>query len=996
MRRLWSFGWMAGAALAIVACSGSDDDGLPTNPPPTPTIAIQVSPASATVSRGDNASASVSLTRGGGYTGAVQLAATGVPSGVSVVFNPASLSGSTSSATMTVSAGEEAAAGKAPSFQITASGAGVDPSSASFSLEVSAPTIALSGVPPTISAVQGGSASIPVSITRGGGFSGSVTVTASGLPAGVTASAVTIPGSSSSGTMTLDVSAAAVPGSASITLTATGDGVLQQTATSSLTITAAATPAFSILAAPAAVSLTAGSTATSNITVARSGGFSGRVTLSVEGAPDGVTASIAPTALEANETSAVLTLTSTAAAVPGNYSLSVSGSGSGVANQSAAIAVTITEAEGLSISTTTGAAEINPGGTASTGVSIVRSGGYAADVSLSVEGLPSGLSASFSPAILSGSTAAATLTLSADAALAVGDYQLRVVASGPAVGGGEVSAGTALQLSVLSPKSYTINAGTASVDQGQTASLAVTLDRSGGFDGEVTLSVSGLPTGVTASISPASSTGNSFTLELVVPASLTPGSYNGTITGSAAGIDDVVASFAFTVNSAGNGGSGGNVVWTFCNVDHYPVWFAVQNGSGAWTTVDADGSGGGGNRTYSFTVDDRGGVAYATPGLSTSGTEITVYYMDRVELQAGGTQECVNSPATQDLSGSVAGVASGGFGNSAVVWLGSGSGSSSTDGPYTLRGAPLGISDLLAVRSTLNLTSFSMIPDKAILRRNVNYTGSIPLVDFGSSEAFDPALATYTVSGLAGETDMMATSSFSTVNGSIGSFTSILMPPVVRASQALPREVSRAFAANRAGVTAFARQMGQRIPATGARLTGDEAIGIYGIPDSKLESGDMHGVMVMAYRTTPGGDISDGRITYQFNHKLADRTLTLGAQAPALSPSNTASTPYRRLGLSGAWAADYPDAVAVEYYQRTVNTNSWTINMTRNYAGSSNWDLTIPDLSAASGFQSAWGLGSGAIEFSFTQTGITSGYDLHSRPLEGTAFRAATRTGTVN
>lgn len=994
MRRLWSLGLMAAAALSLAACAGGGDKELPTNPPPTPTIAIQVSPASATVSRGENATASVSLTRGGGYTGAVQLAATGLPSGVSVVFNPASLSGSTSSATMTVSAGEGAAAGKAPSFQITASGAGVNPSSASFSLEVTAPTIALSGVPPTISAVQGGSASIPLSITRGGGFSGSVTVTASGLPAGVTASAVTIPGSSSSGTMTLNVSAAAVPGSASITLTAAGDGVVQQTATTSLTITAAATPAFSISAAPAAVSLTAGDGATSNITVARSGGFSGKVTLSVEGAPSGMTASIAPAALEANETSALLTLTSTAAAVPGNYSLSVSGSGGGVANQSTAIAVTITAAEGLSISTTTGAVEINAGGTASTGVSIVRSGGYAADVSLSVEGLPSGLSASFSPATLSGSTIAATLTLSADAALVIGDYQLTVVASGPASGGGAVSANSTLQLSVLSPKSYTINAGAFAISRGDTASHAVTLSRSGGFDGKVTLSVSGLPDGVVVNISPAGSTGNNFELHFLVATSVAPGNYTATITGSTQGMADVVTTFTFTVNT-GSGGGGGNVVWTFCNVNRYPTWFAVQNGSGAWTTVNASGSGSD-NRTYSFTVDDRGGVAYAIPGFSTTGTELTVYYMSRLELQASGTQECVNSPAKHDLSGTVAGVVSGGFGNSATIWLGFGSGTASADGPYTLTGALVGPSDLLAVRSAIDMTSFKMTPNKAILRRNVNYTGSIPLVDFGSSEAFNPLAATYTISGLAGETDMVATSSFSTVNGMVGSFTSNLLHYMVRASKSLPREVREALMGNRAGANTFARQIGQNIPATGARLTGNVPIEIYGIPDSKLETDDMHGVLVMAYSSTSDGDMSDGRITYQFNHKLADRTLTLGSKAPALSPSNTSSAPYRRLGLSGAWASDYPDAVAIEYHQQTSNTNSWTINMSRSYAGSSNWDLTIPDLSAASGFQSAWGLGSGAIEFAFTQTGITTNFGSNSKPLEGTAFRAATRTGTVN
>jgi len=62
------------------------------------------------------------------------------------------------------------------------------------------------------------SGDITVSIARGLDFTGPITVTVEGLPAGVTASALTIATGQTSGTVTITASGAAVAGKVAMTL----------------------------------------------------------------------------------------------------------------------------------------------------------------------------------------------------------------------------------------------------------------------------------------------------------------------------------------------------------------------------------------------------------------------------------------------------------------------------------------------------------------------------------------------------------------------------------------------------------------------------------------------------------------------------------------------------------------------------------------------------------------------------------------------------------
>jgi hypothetical protein len=83
---------------------------------------LSVAPASVAVGRGASFATTVSVTRSGGFTGPVTLAATGLPTGVSVAFNPSPATGATSTATFTASA---TAALGASTVTLTGTGGGL-------------------------------------------------------------------------------------------------------------------------------------------------------------------------------------------------------------------------------------------------------------------------------------------------------------------------------------------------------------------------------------------------------------------------------------------------------------------------------------------------------------------------------------------------------------------------------------------------------------------------------------------------------------------------------------------------------------------------------------------------------------------------------------------------------------------------------------------------------------------------------------------------------
>ena len=90
------------AALLIAACAGAGDDSEDPVAPSTGAVAVSVATPTLAVKVGSSAQSTVTLTRGGGFTGTTFLDSRLVPSGVTVTFTPPQLNTGVTTAAVTV------------------------------------------------------------------------------------------------------------------------------------------------------------------------------------------------------------------------------------------------------------------------------------------------------------------------------------------------------------------------------------------------------------------------------------------------------------------------------------------------------------------------------------------------------------------------------------------------------------------------------------------------------------------------------------------------------------------------------------------------------------------------------------------------------------------------------------------------------------------------------------------------------------------------------
>jgi hypothetical protein len=208
---------------------------------PAPNFTLSATPATLSLTaNGTPATVSLLATAQNGFSAKVQVAITGLPAGVTAQPSPVTLTPGTA-ATLTLTAPAGTAAG---SSTVTLTGtSGSLTQTASVVVTVTAPQADFSlAVTPSALSLTEGAAGQPVQLTATAlnGFSGTVGVALTGLPAGVTASPASLsltPGTPQSVTLTAGNSAQA--GSASVVFTGTS-GSLSHTATLALTVAAAA------------------------------------------------------------------------------------------------------------------------------------------------------------------------------------------------------------------------------------------------------------------------------------------------------------------------------------------------------------------------------------------------------------------------------------------------------------------------------------------------------------------------------------------------------------------------------------------------------------------------------------------------------------------------------------------------------------------------------------------------------------------------------------
>ncbi len=271
------------------------------------------------------------------------------------------------------------------------------------------------------------------------------------------------------------------------------------------------------ISATASQAVPQGGTAAYTVNVSAPGGSV--TNLSVSGLPAGATFSFTPASVNASNTSALNIFTSSSTPV-GSSTLTITGT-NGVMTQTATATLVVTQP--LTVSATPSSQSVNPGGSTSYTVNVGAPAG--STTTLSVSGLPTGATASFAPSSVSGS-ASSTLTVTSANTTPLGSSTLTITASN-----GSSTQTATVTFVVAQPVTVSATPASQTVNPGGNATYAVNVGAAAGST--TTLSISGLPTGATASFAPSSVSGSASSTLTVTSANTTPlGSSTLTITAS--------------------------------------------------------------------------------------------------------------------------------------------------------------------------------------------------------------------------------------------------------------------------------------------------------------------------------------------------------------------------------------------------------------------------------------------------------------------------------
>ena len=440
------------------------------------------------------------------------------------------------------------------------------------------PNFSLLASPGSLTIVQSASVTSSITITPQNGFSGNVSLSASGLPSGVTAS-FNPASTSSTSTLTLTSSSTAATGTFTVTVTGSSGSLTTQT---SITLTVNPTGNFSFSASPGNLSILQGASGASTITVTPQNSFNGNVSLAASGLPSGVTASFNPTSTTSTST---LTLTASSTATPATVTVTVTGTSGNLSN-AATLSLTVTAPPNYTLSASPNSLTMTQGASGTSTITVTPQNGFNGNVSLSASGLPSGVTASFNP---TSTTSASTLTLTASSAAATGTATVTITGAS-----GSLSNTTTVSLTVnpVPVPNFVLSASPNSLalTQGTSGTSTITVTPQNGFNGNVSLAASGLPSGVTASFNPTSTTSTS-TLTLTASSTASTVTVTVTITGTSGSLSNT-ATVLLTIQAS-----------------------AVTTLPAVWTDGDIGSTGVAGNVSYAsgvFTVKGAGAQIYGT------------------------------------------------------------------------------------------------------------------------------------------------------------------------------------------------------------------------------------------------------------------------------------------------------------------------------------------------------------------------------------------------
>jgi hypothetical protein len=613
-------------------------------------------------------------------------------------------------------------------------------------------------------------------------------------------------------------------------------------------------------------------------------------------------------------------------------------------------------------------------------VTLARAGGFSGVVSLTISNLPDGVSATMDPAQLSGSMTTARINLTAVAAATPATSTATITASAPGVSNATttfaltVTIAPAYELTVL-PSAFTVVAGT-------TGNATVNITRTNFLAG-VTLQLAHPDVGISGVFTPTTAT-NTSDLALSVASNVSPGIYLLEIAGTATGLAGRTARLTLTVSPPTPAGN--NVDYQFCDPLDAPVFFARQDGTGAWQAVTS--STGGGISRFAFNLTSgRGGVlmvfrsssealgarrtASARPASGVQGRllkrqaataqrqaaivdvyETVVLFGSTAELALDGVNACAPTLPGKTILGTVSGVAPGQYG---VVSLGTSThyfnGAASTN-PVIFDEVQPGLIDFIGAR----IVTPGLPPDRALVFRNLNIPdgGSLPFpIDFNGAAATTPATANTTITGATGDRLEVFVELVTATTHQL--FWSDLAPSLVS---------TRPWA---------------------------------GLSPAAMVPGDFHSLIVFASAVASPGDF---RYSQKFVTSVSDQTIPFGPAVDAAAVSQLVAGAYPRFRFTGALPAEYNKGIYIAMSGPGETSNAFSALATNAYRTASGsaatYDLTMPDLAGLPGFPIASRLTAGENLVTTDALGFTGAGTFEVRPAVGSEARGSLRFTKIN
>ncbi|MGC0421878.1 M4 family metallopeptidase [Embleya sp. AB8] len=189
-------------------------------------------------------------------------------------------------------------------------------------------------------------------------------------------------------------------------------------------------PDFSISLNPTSGTVSPGGNVSTTVNTTTTSGSAQTVTLAASGLPNGVTAQFTPGSVQSGASSTLkLSASSTAAAGTSTVTVTATGSTTHTAQYTLTVGGGGPGNPDFSLALNPTSGTVSPGGNVSTTVNTATTSGTAQTVTLAASGLPSGVTAQFTPGTVQ-SGASSTLKLSASSTATAGTYTVTVTGSG--------------------------------------------------------------------------------------------------------------------------------------------------------------------------------------------------------------------------------------------------------------------------------------------------------------------------------------------------------------------------------------------------------------------------------------------------------------------------------------------------------------------------------------------------------------------------------------